>query len=110
MVTGFGIVELISEYGDASLVLLVLGIWIASLKKDISEERKKNESLNRYIRETEKENIKTLSEFGRFLETLIANMDSMKDGMVKEIALQGEHVKLRLDNLKTILESKHGKS
>jgi len=97
------LVELMTKL-DAPLVLVV-GVFIVRYLSN-QNDKKDNEirSLNAYIRTSDKENIKTLEEFSRFLETLISDMASMKSDMVREIASSAENVKAKIDNLKTIME------
>lgn len=103
------LIDILSQFGDAFISVVLLGYWVILLRNDLKEEKGKNDSLNDYIRTSDRENIKTLSEFSKFLETLIANMDNMKTDVVKEVAQSAENVKLRIDNLKTLIESKYGK-
>jgi hypothetical protein len=92
---------------DVFLVTVVMGyLWYNSNKK-VSEKEEEIRKLNEYIRISDKENIKTLSEFGKFLESLIANVDSIKGELAKEISHSAEVVKNKIDNLKTIIESKN---
>jgi glycine cleavage system regulatory protein len=103
------LIDILSQFGDALLSVVLLGYWVIMLRTDLKDEKNKNETLNQYIRKSDRENIKTLSEFSKFLETLIANMDSMKADMLREVSSSAENVKLRIDNLKTLLEAKNGK-
>ena len=73
----------------------------------LKEKEDEIKSLNEYIRISDKENIKTLSEFGKFLESLIANVDSIKGELAREISHSAEMVKNKIDNLKTIIEIKN---
>lgn len=100
------LLELLGQFGDALLSTALLGYWVYSLKSELKEERKRVDTLNEYIRISDKENIKTLNEFSKFLESLIANVESIKGDLAKEIAHSAETVKNRIDNLKTIIESK----
>lgn len=99
--------ELIAQFGDAVLSTALLGYWVVMLRSDLKDEKEKVEKLNEYIRLSDKENIQTLSEFGKFLESLIANVDSIKGELAKEIAHSAETVKNKIDNLRTIIESKN---
>ena len=100
------LVEILSG-ADVFLVTVVMGyLWYNSNKK-LTEKEKEIKELNEYIRISDKENIKTLSEFGKFLESLIANVDSIKGELAREISHSAEMVKNKIDNLKTIIESKN---
>jgi len=100
------LVEILSG-ADVFLVTVVMGyLWYNSNKK-VTEKEEEIRKLNEYIRISDKENIKTLSEFGKFLESLIANVDSIKGELAKEISHSAEVVKNKIDNLKTIIESKN---
>lgn len=103
------LIDILSQFGDAALSSILLGYWVYILRKDLADERGKVDRLNQYIRTSDRENIKTLSDFSKFLEMLIADMGSMKSDVVKEIAGSAENVKLKIDNLKTILEARNGK-
>lgn len=103
------LIDILSQFGDVALSMALMGYWVFTLRTDLSEEKAKVESLNDYIRTSDRENIKTLAEFSKFLETLISDMSSMKSDMVREIAQSAENVKSKIDNLKTILEH-NGKS
>ena len=92
---------------DAPAILIVLGYFLYRSDGKLKEKEDEIKSLNEYIRISDKENIKTLSEFGKFLESLIANVDSIKGELAKEISHSAEVVKNKIDNLKTIIESKN---
>ena len=85
----------------------MLGYFLYRSDGKLKEKEDEIKSLNEYIRISDKENIKTLSEFGKFLESLIANVDSIKGELAKEISYSAEVVKNKIDNLKTIIESKN---
>jgi len=99
--------EIISQFGDAALSMTLMGYWVYTLRSDLADAQEKVEKLNEYIRVSDKENIQTLSEFGKFLESLIANVDSIKGELAKEISHSAELVKDKIDNLKLIIESKN---
>jgi hypothetical protein len=92
---------------DAPAILIVLGYFLYRADTKVKEKEDEIKSLNEYIRISDKENIKTLSEFGKFLESLIANVDSIKGELAKEISHSAEVVKNKIDNLRTIIESKN---
>ena len=94
---------------DAPAILVVLGYLLYRSDKKIEKKEIEVQSLNEYIRESDKENIRTLSEFSKFLETLIANVDSIKGDLAEKISVSAEIIKERIDNLKTTIESKNGK-
>ena len=92
---------------DVFLVTVVMGyLWYNSNKK-VTEKEKEIKELNEYIRISDKENIKTLAEFSKFLESLIANVDRIKGDLAREISHSAEVLKDKMDNLKTIIESKN---
>jgi hypothetical protein len=92
---------------DVFLVTVVMGyLWYNSNKK-VSEKEEEIRKLNEYIRISDKENIKTLAEFSKFLESLIANVDRIKGDLAREISHSAEVLKDKMDNLKTIIESKN---
>ena len=92
---------------DAPAILVVLGYFLYRSDAKVKEKEDEIKSLNEYIRVSDKENIKTLSEFSKFLESLISNVDSIKGELAREISHSAEMVKNRIDNLKTIIESKN---
>ena len=100
------LVDILSNL-DAPAILIVLGYFLYRSDGKLKEKEDEIKSLNEYIRISDKENIKTLSEFGKFLESLIANVDSIKGELAKEISHSAEVVKNKIDNLKTIIESKN---
>ena len=100
------LVDILSNL-DAPAILIVLGYFLYRSDGKLKEKEDEIKSLNEYIRISDKENIKTLSEFGKFLESLIANVDSIKGELAKEISYSAEVVKNKIDNLKTIIESKN---
>ena len=100
------LVDILSNL-DAPAILIVLGYFLYRSDGKLKEKEDEIKSLNEYIRISDKENIKTLSEFGKFLESLIANVDSIKGELAKEISHSAEVVKNKIDNLKTIMESKN---
>jgi hypothetical protein len=92
---------------DVFLVTVVMGyLWYNSNKK-VTEKEEEIRKLNEYIRISDKENIKTLAEFSKFLESLIANVDRIKGDLAREISHSAEVLKDKMDNLKTIIESKN---
>ena len=100
------LVEILSG-ADVFLVTVVMGyLWYNSNKK-VSEKEEEIRKLNEYIRISDKENIKTLAEFSKFLESLIANVDRIKGDLAREISHSAEVLKDKTDNLKTIIESKN---
>jgi hypothetical protein len=100
------LVEILSG-ADVFLVTVVMGyLWYNSNKK-VTEKEKEIKELNEYIRISDKENIKTLAEFSKFLESLIANVDRIKGDLAREISHSAEVLKDKMDNLKTIIESKN---
>lgn len=101
------LIDIISQFGDAALSMALMGYWVYTLRTDLAIEQEKVEKLNDYIRVSDKENIQTLSEFGKFLESLIANVDSIKGELAREISHSAEMVKNKIDNLRTIIESKN---
>ena len=100
------LVDILSNL-DAPAILIVLGYFLYRSDGKLKEKEDEIKSLNEYIRISDKENIKTLSEFGKFLESLIANVDSIKGELAREISHSAEMVKNKIDNLKTIIESKN---
>jgi len=92
---------------DAPAILIVLGYFLYQADRKIKDREDEIKELNEYIRLSDKENIKTLSEFGKFLESLIANVDTIKGELAREISHSAEMVKNKIDNLKTIIESKN---
>ena len=100
------LVEILSNL-DAPAILIVLGYFLYRSDGKLKEKEDEIKSLNEYIRLSDKENIKTLSEFGKFLESLIANVDTIKGELAREISHSAEMVKNKIDNLKTIIESKN---
>ena len=100
------LVEILSG-ADVFLVTVVMGyLWYNSNKK-VTEKEEEIRTLNEYIRISDKENIKTLAEFSKFLESLIANVDRIKGDLAREISHSAEVLKDKMDNLKTIIESKN---
>ena len=81
-------------------------LWYNSNKK-LTEKEKEIKELNEYIRISDKENIKTLAEFSKFLESLIANVDRIKGDLAREISHSAEVLKDKMDNLRLIIESKN---
>jgi|DEB0MinimDraft_10_1074344.scaffolds.fasta_scaffold01477_21 hypothetical protein len=100
------LVDILSNL-DAPAILIVLGYFLYRSDGKLKEKEDEIKSLNEYIRLSDKENIKTLSEFGKFLESLIANVDTIKGELAREISHSAEMVKNKIDNLKTIIESKN---
>lgn len=94
---------------DAPLVIIVGVFVVRYLTNQIEKKDKELEKLNTYIRTSNEANIKTLSEFSRFLETLISDMKDMKGDVVQAIAQSATEVKLKMDNLKDIIQH-NGKS
>jgi uncharacterized protein YPO0396 len=92
---------------DTPAIILVLGYFIYRGENKIKEKEAETKELNEYIRISDKENIHTLSEFSKFLETLIANVDSIKGDLAREISHSAEMVKERIDSLKTSMENKN---
>lgn len=91
--------EVIAQYGDAALSMVIMGYWVYSLRNDLKDEREKIEKLNAYIKEQDKANIQSLSDNSRFIETLIGNVSALKFDLVREF-----------DQLKTLLTSRNEKS
>jgi hypothetical protein len=92
---------------DVFLVTVVMGyLWYNSNKK-LTEKEKEIKELNEYIRISDKENIKTLAEFSKFLESLIANVDRIKGDLAREISHSAEVLKDKMDNLRLIIEGKN---
>ena len=100
------LVDILSNL-DAPAIFIVLGYFLYRSDGKLKEKEDEIKSLNEYIRLSDKENIKTLSEFGKFLESLIANVDTIKGELAREISHSAEMVKNKIDNLKTIIESKN---
>ena len=100
------LVDILSNL-DAPAILIVLGYFLYRSDGKLKEKEDEIKSLNEYIRLSDKENIKTLSEFGKFLESLIANVDTIKGELAREISHSAEMVKNKIDNLKMIIESKN---
>lgn len=98
--------ELIQYLDTLGITVLLAFIWWRSEDR-VKQKEEEIQKLNEYIRLSDKENIKTLSEFGKFLESLIANVDTIKGELAKEISHSAEMVKNRIDNLKVIIESKN---
>jgi len=98
--------ELIQYLDTLGITVLLAFIWWRSEDR-VKQKEEEIQKLNEYIRLSDKENIKTLSEFGKFLESLIANVDTIKGELAKEISHSAEMVKHKIDNLKTIIESKN---
>lgn len=94
---------------DAPAILIVLGYFLYRCDVKLKDREDEIRTLNEYIRISDKDNIKTLSEFSRFLESLISNVDTIKGELAREIAQSAEIVKGKIDNLRTIIESKNGK-
>ena len=95
---------------DVFLVTVVMGyLWYRESER-VKQKEEEITKLNEYIRLSDKENIHTLSEFGKFLESLIANVDTIKGELAKEIAHSAEAVKGKIDNLRIIIESKNNES
>jgi len=90
---------------DAFLVTVVLGYFWYKTDERLKQKEKEINELNTYIRTSDKENIQTLGEFGKFLESLIFNVDSIKGDLAKEIAHSAEVVKEKIDNLKEVIQS-----
>ena len=100
------LVEILSG-ADVFLVTVVMGyLWYNSNTK-LTEKEKEIKELNEYIRISDKENIKTLAEFSKFLESLIANVDRIKGDLAREISHSAEVLKDKMDNLRLIIESKN---
>tara|TARA_R110000796_G_scaffold250663_2_gene380145 strand:+ start:376 stop:690 length:315 start_codon:yes stop_codon:yes gene_type:complete len=93
---------------DTPAIVLVLGYFLYRGDEKLKEKEQDNKDLNEYIRDSDKENIRTLSEFSKFLETLIANVDSIKGDLAREILYSAESVKERIDTLKHTIENKNG--
>ena len=100
------LVEILSNL-DAPAILIVLGYFLYRSDGKLKEKEDEIKSLNEYIRISDKENIKTLAEFSKFLESLIANVDRIKGDLAREISHSAEVLKDKMDNLKTIIESKN---
>jgi hypothetical protein len=100
------LVDILSNL-DAPAILIVLGYFLYRSDGKLKEKEDEIKELNEYIRLSDKENIKTLSEFGKFLESLIANVDTIKGELAREISHSAEMVKNKIDNLKMIIESKN---
>lgn len=98
--------ELLPYVDTLGITALLAFIWWRSEER-VKQKEEEIQSLNEYIRLSDKENIKTLSEFGKFLESLIANVDSIKGELAREISHSAESVKNKIDNLRTIIESKN---
>ena len=99
-----GVVDVILQFGDALLSMALLGYWVYTLNNTVETKESKIDELNSYILQNNTENLNTLSEFSKFLETLIINTDRNKDDVTKEIHASAESVKAKLDNLKTIIK------
>lgn len=67
-------IALLDRFGDAGLVFLVMAIVIYFLYKEYVRERGKKEEtmteFNEYLKTTDKENDKTISEFSKLVEAL----------------------------------------
>ena len=96
------------QSADAFLVTVVLGYFWYKADQKLKAREHDIKELNEYIRKSDKENIQTLSDFSKFLESLISNVDSIKGELAKEIAHSAEVVKDKIDNLKEVIQS-HGK-
>jgi len=96
------------QIADAFVVSVVLGYFWYKTDEKLKARENDIKELNEYIRTSDKENIQTLSDFSKFLESLISNVDSIKGELAKEIAHSAEVVKDKIDNLKEVIQS-HGK-
>lgn len=91
--------EVISQFGDAAISMVIMGYWVYSLRNDLKDERDKIEKLNVYIKEQDKANIQSLADNSRFIETLIGNVAALKVDLIREV-----------DQLKILLTSRNEKS
>jgi len=103
------LVDIISNL-DTPAILTVLGFFLYRSDSKLKEREDEIKSLNEYIRLSDKENINTLAEFSKFLESLIANVDSIKGDLAREISLSADGLKNKMDNLRTLIELKNGTS
>lgn len=94
---------------DAPAILGVLGYFLYRSDGKLKDKEDEIKELNEYIRKSDKDNIQTLSEFGMFLESLIANVDTIKGELAREITYSAEMVKAKVDALKESIE-RHGTS
>ena len=94
---------------DAPAVLLVLSYFINKADKKLTIKEKELTDLNNYIRTSDKENIKMLGEFSKFMEVLISNVDSIKGDISKDIHYSAEMVKNQIDVLKLTIENKNAR-
>ena len=91
------LLDLIKDFGDAALSMALMGYWVYRQQKVIDDKNAEIRELNNYIRESDKEDIKTLNEFSRFLESLIAKMDVMQDALRRDIAESARSIKSHIN-------------
>jgi len=110
-----GLLDLVLQFGDAIMSMALLGYWVNTLQKQLEVKESNIKELNEYIRDNNVENLKTLSEFSKFLNNLITSVDSSKTDMLREVNTSADsiktkidssidHIKEKIDNLKTVID------
>lgn len=91
--------KLLNEGSLITLFLLVCGYLIYQIQKKDKEINRLNnylKELNEYIRESDKENLQTLSDVSRTLDKVLENQKNTDSIVVNEIANLKEVIKLMI--------------
>lgn len=93
--------NIVSQGPFAALFLLItlyLGWRLYKKEQEVTE-------LNNYIRENDKENLKTLNDVNNTLDKVLENQKNSNDSVGKEIQNTKEYIGLKIDNLADKIES-----
>ena len=94
---GSELISILTDFGDVALTTILLGYWVWRKEQKIESLEAEIKDLNDYSRISDKEDIKTLNEFSRFLESLIAKMDVLKDSIARDIAESARAIKSHIN-------------